>query len=274
MSTIDVDAVVAIARTLLDEVHDLFVNGLGAPRAVVKANKNDFATAVDLDLERVLTAHLIERTGIPVHGEEFGGAELDSPVVWVLDPIDGTANYSHGLPAAAILLGLLIDGEPVAGLAWFPFVDQRIWAVAGGPVHSNGVALPPLHTVSMDEAMVAFGAFNIDGGGRIPGTRRLRLLGELSRECARVRMHGSTGFDLAYTAAGGLDGAVVFGHRAWDNAAGVALVRAAGGVVSDLQGRPWTIHSRSVLAAAPGVHERLLELSRATLVDEPAAPRP
>lgn len=268
MSTIDVDAAVGVACTLLDEVHDLFVNGLGAPRAVVKAHKNDFATAIDLDLERVLTARLLERTGIPVHGEEFGGADLESPAVWVLDPIDGTANYSHGLPAAAILLGLLIDGEPVAGLAWFPFVNQRIWAVTDGPVYRNEVALPPLHAVPIDEAMVAFGAFSLGGGGSIPGVRRLRLLGELSRECARLRMHGSTGFDLAYTAAGGLDGAVVFGHRAWDNAAGVALVRAAGGLVSDLQGRPWTIHSRSVLAAAPGVHERLLELSLAALADD------
>ena len=73
-------------------------------------------------------------------------------------------------------------------------------------------------------------------------------------------MCGATGVDLAYAAAGILDGAVVFGHHPWDNAAGVALVRAAGGVVTDLAGRPWNIESGSVLAAAPGVHEELLEL--------------
>jgi myo-inositol-1(or 4)-monophosphatase len=73
-------------------------------------------------------------------------------------------------------------------------------------------------------------------------------------------MHGSTGIDLAYTASGVLGGAIVFGHHPWDNAAGVALVRAAGGVVTDLAGAPWIITSGSVLAAAPGVHEELLDM--------------
>ena len=85
--------------------------------------------------------------------------------------------------------------------------------------------------------MIGFGAFNIDARGRIPGRFRFDLLGALSRLSSRMRMHGSTGIDLAYTASGVLGGAVVFGHHPWDNAAGVALVRAAGGVVTDLRGR-------------------------------------
>ena len=74
---------------------------------------------------------LEDATGIGVHGEEFGGAPIDSHLVWVLDPIDGTFNYAAGLPTAAILLGLLRDGEPVAGLTWLPFTDQRYTAVVG-----------------------------------------------------------------------------------------------------------------------------------------------
>jgi myo-inositol-1(or 4)-monophosphatase len=73
-------------------------------------------------------------------------------------------------------------------------------------------------------------------------------------------MHGATGLDIAYTAAGVLGGAISFGHHVWDHAAGVALVRAAGGIVTDLSGAPWTPSSRSALAAAPGVHAELLEL--------------
>jgi myo-inositol-1(or 4)-monophosphatase len=108
--------------------------------------------------------------------------------------------------------------------------------------------------------MIAFGAFNIDSYGRIPGRYRFDVLGALSRLSSRVRMHGSTGVDLAYTAAGVLGGAVVFGHNPWDNAPGAALVRAAGGVVTDLAGERWTITSGSVLAAAPGVHQELLAM--------------
>ena len=125
----------------------------------------------------------------------------------------------------------------------------------------NGVALPPLERRSLADVDDRRSARSTStASGRIPGRFRFDVLGALSRLSSRVRMHGSTGIDLAFTAAGVLGGAVVFGHHPWDNAAGVALVRAAGGVVTDLAGEPWTIASESVLAAAPGVHEDLLAM--------------
>ena len=81
-------------------------------------------------------------------------------------------------------------------------------------------------------------------------------------------MHGATGLDLAYVSSGILSGAISFGHHIWDHAAGVALVRAAGGIVTDLAGVPWTVASKSALAAAPGVHERMLEIVRSVGVPE------
>ncbi|QKT11878.1 inositol monophosphatase family protein [Rhodococcus sp. W8901] len=249
----------AIASDVLDGARDRFVAGLGAPSAVRKGPK-DFATAVDLELEKSVSAELERRTGIEVHGEEFGGPELTDGDVWILDPIDGTFNYSAGLPTAGMLLALLRDGVPVLGLTWLPLTGERFAAAVGGPVTHNGLALPPLERSALSDAMIGFGAFNIDSRGRIPGTYRFELLGQLSRASSRLRMHGSTGADLAYTAAGILGGAVVFGHHVWDNAAGVALVRAAGGVVTDLRGDDWHVGSRSVLAAAPGVHGELLDI--------------
>ena len=248
-----------IAGGLLDGIHDRFVAGVGAPSAVQKG-PDDFATAVDLELERRLSAELHEATGIAVHGEEFGGPDLNSGLVWVLDPIDGTFNYSSGLPSAGTLLALLDDGEPVLGLTWLPLVDQRFAAVAGGPLLLNGVALPALQPKPLRESMIGFGAFNVASRGSLPGRFRFRILEELSMHSSRLRMHGATGVDLAYTASGVLGGAVVFGHRAWDNAAGALLVRAAGGIVTDLAGEPWTVDSASVLAAGPGVHDELLKV--------------
>ncbi|QBJ94777.1 inositol monophosphatase family protein [Rhodococcus sp. ABRD24] len=249
----------AIASDVLDGARDRFVAGLGAPSAVRKG-PNDFATAVDLELEGTISGELERRTGIEVHGEEFGGPELADGDVWILDPIDGTFNYSAGLSTAGMLLALLREGVPVLGLTWLPLTGERFAAATDGPVYRNGIALPPLEPSSLSSAMIGFGAFNIDSRGRIPGSYRFELLGQLSRVSSRIRMHGSTGADLAYTAAGILGGAVVFGHHVWDNAAGVALVRAAGGVVTDLRGDDWQIGSRSVLAAAPGIHGELLDI--------------
>ena len=98
----DLDALVAQAAAILDAAARPFVEGHRAESAVQKKG-NDFATEVDLAIERQVVDALNAKTGIEVHGEEFGGADVDSPLVWVLDPIDGTFNYAAGSPMAAIL---------------------------------------------------------------------------------------------------------------------------------------------------------------------------
>lgn len=251
------------ASKILDAATEPFLAGHRADSAVAKKG-NDFATEVDLAIERQVVAALVAATEIEVHGEEFGGPDIDSPWVWVLDPVDGTFNYAAGSPMAAILLGLLHNGEPVAGLTWLPFTGDRYTAVAGGPLMKNGVAQPSLAPTQLSDSLVAAGSFSADSRGRFPGRYRVAVLENLSRVSSRLRMHGSTGIDLAYVADGILGGAISFGSHVWDHAAGVALVRAAGGVVTNLAGEPWTPASRSALAAAPGVHAEILEILRGT----------
>ncbi|GAB2921187.1 inositol monophosphatase [Rhodococcus aerolatus] len=259
MSGLDLPGLVAEASALLDSVTDRFTAGVGAPSAKAKG-PTDFATAVDLELERTLGAQLTERTGIAVHGEEFGGPDLRSGTAWVLDPVDGTANYSAGMPLAGILLALVHDGQPVAGLTWLPLLGERYTAVEGGPLLRDGEALPPLAPATLAEVTTVIGSLDLRARGAYPGPFRYAVMGSLSQACLRVRLLGATGVDLAWTAAGVLGGSVTFGHHPWDNAAGVCLVRAAGGVVTDLAGQPWRIDSPSVLAASPGVHDELLAL--------------
>jgi myo-inositol-1(or 4)-monophosphatase len=255
----DLDALVSQATAILDGAVGPFLSGHGADSAVKKKG-NDFATEVDLAIERQVVEALNSGTGIGVHGEEFGGADIDSPLVWVLDPIDGTFNYAAGLPTAGILLALVRDGVPVAGLTWLPFTDQRFTAVVGKPLYVNGVAQPQLERAAVADSVIGTGTFDVDSRGRFPGRYRLAIVEQLSRQCSRMRMHGAIGLDLAYTATGILGGAITFGGHVWDHAAGVALVRAAGGIVTDLAGDDWTIKSKSALAGVPGVHAELLDM--------------
>lgn len=259
----DLAALVEQASEILDDATGPFLAGHRADSAVRKKG-NDFATDVDLAIERQVVAALEMATGIGVHGEEFGGTDVNSPWVWVLDPVDGTFNYAAGSPMAGILLGLLHDGEPVAGLTWLPFMDQRYTAVAGGPLYKNGMAQPTLEPIDLGDALIGAGSFSADARGRFPGRYRIAVLENLSRVSSRLRMHGSTGLDLAYVADGILGAAVSFGGHVWDHAAGVALVRAAGGVVTTLAGEAWTPASQSTLAAEPVAHEKILELLRST----------
>ncbi|WP_421845279.1 inositol monophosphatase family protein [Mycobacterium sp.] len=259
----DLDGLVAKASAILDDATAIFLAGHRA-ESTVRKKGNDFATEVDLAIERQVVAALEEASGIGVHGEEFGGPAVNSPWVWALDPVDGTFNYAAGSPMAAILLGLLHNGDPVAGLTWLPFAGQRYTAVAGGPLVKNGVPQPLLAAAELNSTLVGVGTFSADSRGRYPGRYRLAVLENLSRMSSRLRMHGSTGIDLAYVADGILGGALSFGGNVWDHAAGVALVRAAGGIVTDLAGQPWTVASRSAVAGAPGVHGQLIEILRST----------
>ncbi|OBF63249.1 inositol monophosphatase [Mycobacterium sp. 852002-50816_SCH5313054-b] len=255
----DLNALVSVASKILDAAVPRFLDGHRADSAVAKKG-NDFATEIDLAIERQVVTALQATTGIGVHGEEFGGADMDSPWVWVLDPVDGTFNYAAGSPMAAILLALLHDGDPVAGLSWLPFINERYTAVAGGPLVKNGAPQPSLESTELGESLLAVGTFSADSRGRFPGRYRIALLENLSRVSSRLRMHGSTGIDLVYVADGIVGAAISFGGHVWDHAAGVAQVRAAGGIVTDLAGKPWTPASDSVLAAAPGAHAEILDI--------------
>ena len=257
----DLDALVETASAILDDAAGPFLAGHRADSAVRKKG-TDFATEVDLAIERQVVAALTDATGIGVHGEEFGGVDLDADWVWVLDPIDGTFNYAAGSPMASILVALLCDGEPVAGLTWLPFTGQRYTAVVGEPLVCNGIAQPALGPAGLADSIVGVGSFNVLGRGRYPGRWRLAVFSELSRVCSKIRMHGSIGIDMAYVGAGILGATIHFGGQTWDHAAGVALVRAAGGIVTDLAGEPWTPATRGILAAAPGAHEQMLDLLR------------
>ena len=257
----DLNGLVSEAAKILDQAAKRFIAGRGADSAVRKKG-NDFATEVDLAIEREVVDALTSATGIEVHGEEFGGADVESPLVWILDPIDGTFNYAAGLPLAAILLGLMRDGEPVAGLTWIPFTNERFTGVVGGALRCNGVELPPLEKQDLVDAVVGVGTFNAGWRGRFPGLYRLAVVEHLSRVSSRLRIQGATGIDLAYTAAGILGGAISFGDHIWDHAAGVALVRTAGGIVTDLAGNAWSPQTQSVLAGVPQCHEQILDVLR------------
>lgn len=250
-----------IAAATLTEFEGQFVAALGS-RAVVHKGPGDFATEADLVIERQLSELLLRRTGIAVHGEEHGGPSPAENSVWVLDPVDGTANYSRGLPLTGINLGLLIDGVPRVGLTWLPLLDERYLAVDGDAAQLNGVRLPPLARLKLDEVMVGFGNPVHQGPepASFPTEYRLLLLAALARRCLRIRVFGSSSVDLAWVASGRLGAVLLLGNNPWDVVAGACLVRAAGGLMSDLGGAEYSLGSQAVLAAAPGVHEAVLEV--------------
>lgn len=252
----------AVAVRVLDEVTPGFVEGVGAGPARIKESRNDFATEVDLELERRISDALREGTGLEVHGEEFGGPPVNEGTLWVVDPIDGTANYSLGIPTAGILAALVHDRQPVLGLTWLPLLGLRFTSITGEPLRQNGDELPLIPDVSIRDVALGLGSLNTGARATYPPAYRREVFEQLTRSAARTRKFGSTGVDLSFVASGRLSAAVSFGNFAWDNAAGASHVRAAGGVVTDLAGDSWSTDSRSMLAACPRAHEEALSVIR------------
>ena len=162
---------------------------------------------------------------------------------------------------AAILLGLLRDGEPVAGLTWLPFTGERYTAVVGEPLYANGVAQPPLKPPTLADSIVGIGTFNVDSRGRVPGPLPARGAREpeprSARGCGCTAPPASTWRTPRPECSAAQSVSV---DHVWDHAAGVALVRAAGGIVTDLAGSDWTTRRARRWPRAPGVHGEILDI--------------
>lgn len=259
---VDPHQALTVASTALDSVWDDFVAGLGAKATRFKESPTDFATDVDLALERRISNALRQGTGLEVHGEEYGGPPTNTGTLWVVDPIDGTANYSSGIPDCAILAALVHECQPVIGLTWLPMHGMRFTSIAGEPLMLNGKQLEPLGEISIRDKALGLGSFNTGNRTLYTPAYRREVMERLSLEAARTRKFGSTGVDMAFAASARLSAAVTFGHYAWDNAAGACHMRCAGGVVSDLEGEEWNIESQSMLAGSPKAHAEVLAIVR------------
>lgn len=252
----DLRGYLEVAEKVTDEAEAMFVAGLGASPAEIKA-AGDFATQVDLEVEATVRHLLRESTGIGVFGEEAGG-DYDESAVWVVDPIDGTSNYAAGNPMCAILISLIIDGQPRVAVTSIPLLNRRLTAIDGEPVFVNGREQPLLTNRPPLVTQVGFSSVSSPHASGHPQGYRLDLLSRLATGPLRPRITGSVGIDLAFTAQGIFDAAVSFSPYMWDNAAGVALVRAAGGVVTDIDGAEWTPTSTGVVAGTPQAHEFIM----------------
>lgn len=250
------ESLLATAVSAVAEAERLFTEGLGALPTHHK-KQGDFATEVDLSIESLLRERLGTATGFDVYGEESGGV-YNPEATWIVDPIDGTSNYAAGNPSCAILVALVMDDEPVVSITSIPTLRTRLTAVKGGPVHANGQPMPPIRERDSLVAQVGFSSLGSKSGHVFSESARLELLARLTKSPLRPRITGSVGIDLGFTAHGIFDAAISFSPYMWDNAAGVLLVRSAGGVVTDALGRPWTPRSTGVIAGTPVAHRSIL----------------
>jgi myo-inositol-1(or 4)-monophosphatase len=214
----------------------------------------DIVTQADRRSEQAIVARL--RAHFPKHAivaEEGGGNENDSPFRWHVDPLDGTTNFAHGYPCFAVSIGLEESGELVAGVIYQPVSGELFTAIKGEGAYLNQkkIQVSPIEKLATSLLVTGF-----------PSIKRaqnpnIRYYWDFTLRSHGVRRDGSAALDLAAVACGRFEGFWEFGLHSWDAAAGVLLVREAGGTVTQFDGQPYRLGDRELLASNSRVHTEM-----------------
>lgn len=222
---------------------------------------HDYVSEIDRQAEAVIVDTI--RKAYPDHavlGEEFGQHGDDSEFVWIIDPLDGTTNFLQGIPHFSTSIGIRRGSTLLHGVIADPLRHEEFTASRGAGARMNGQRLRVTTTAKLDESLLA--ADLVFSKAERHGAFYLDALGTLLPRCKGVRHQGSAALDLAYVAAGRIDGFFEIGLKPWDMAAGAVIVREAGGFVSDIAGGDRFMETGNVVAANPKVSRELVRTLR------------
>jgi myo-inositol-1(or 4)-monophosphatase len=223
-----------------------------------RKRQNDFVSEVDHAAEEAIIAVL--REAYPTHGilaEESGAQGPDAEYVWVIDPLDGTTNFLHGFPQYCVSIGLLHKGVPTQAVVFDTNRNELFTATKGVGAYLNDRRIRVSKTDKLEDALMATG-FPFREVGELD--TYLRRFKQMTLSTQGIRRPGAAALDLAWVAAGRVDGFWEMGLSPWDMAAGALLVREAGGLVGDLDGEDRFLDSGRIVASNSRIFSAILQV--------------
>ncbi len=259
----------AVAAAAARAAGVVLVEQLGRPAQVAHKNeRTSVVTDVDLaaqaEIERVITGHFPQHS---ILGEEGRGGAERGTLTWLVDPLDGTSNFAHGVPLACTSIAVRDDAGVVAGAIFEPFREEMFTAVRAGGAWVGSDRLRVSATEALDQALVCTGVQSDDPAAISAFGQRIV---ELSSHCRAVRCLGSPALCLAYVAAGRIDAFLESDSTyAWDVGAGSLLITEAGGRIDDLDGGPLNLGPglANVLASNGRIHDAVASVARDVATD-------
>ena len=223
---------------------------------VTRKRHNDFVTDVDKSAEQAIIEVL--QKSYPDHAilAEESGSKGASDYLWIIDPLDGTTNFIHGFPQYAVSIGLQHKGLLTQAVVYDPAKNELFTASRGHGAYMNDHRIRVSKRAHMREALIGTGFPFREMGGL---DQYIAMFREVTTKTAGVRRAGAAALDLAYVAAGRLDGFWEIGLSPWDMAAGALLIQEAGGLVGDLEGESGYLESGSIVAGNPKIFAQLLQ---------------
>ncbi|HXR17432.1 MAG TPA: inositol monophosphatase family protein [Terriglobales bacterium] len=229
------------------------------PKQISYKGEVDIVTESDRRSEALIVARLREQ--FPSHAiiaEEGGGAAAaGAKYCWHVDPLDGTTNFAHGYPCFAVSIGIVEDGEPLAGVVFNPVSEELFTAMRGEGAYLNEerIRVSPVETLAQSLVATGFPTHHRKRSANI------NYYWEFTLRSHGVRRDGSAALDLCSVAAGRFDAFWEFNLHSWDTAAGILLVQEAGGIVTDFAGKPYRPGGHDMLASNGRIHREMQEVA-------------
>jgi myo-inositol-1(or 4)-monophosphatase len=247
-----------IAEQACRSAGEILRRRFGRVHRIKKKGTIDLVTEADLEAEKAVLQ--IIQNSFPrdnILSEEAGQHAEGSPRTWLIDPLDGTTNFTHGFPFFAVSVALEVDGELTVGVVYDPLKNELFEGAKGSGARLNNEPIHVSRITQLGDSLLGTG-FSYD-----VQEKPQRVMERFTRMVVRaqgVRRPGSAALDLCYLAAGRFDGFWEEGLHPWDTAGGAIIVREAGGKVTTFEGEAFSPYQKSIVAANPLIHDDLLSL--------------
>ena len=219
----------------------------------------DFVTASDKKVEKILIEELIKaRPNYSILSEETGKISNDESFKWIIDPIDGTSNFLHGIPHFAISIGLEHNKEIICGIIYDPIKDEMFTAEKGNGSYLNNQRIRVSSRSKLKNCIIFTGGPKYESKDKELALEEYKKFS--SKTLAPIRKMGSASLDMAYVAAGRCDGFWQRNLNYWDIAAGIILIKEAGGFVTDFNGNDAYIEKKTILATNSRINKEMIEV--------------
>jgi len=239
----------------------ILMEGLTSPgfrNHIELKSASDYVTDIDRKSQEAIVELILKRfPGHAIMAEESGGGIDGDEMRWIIDPLDGTLNYSHGYPCYCVSIGLESHGELALGVVYNHNLDELFVAEKGRGSTLNGNTISVSTVSSLKESLLVTGFTP-----QIVGTLEdnIKHFSNLMKACQAVRRPGSAAMDLVYTAMGRFEGFWEMKLKPWDTAAGVLILQEAGGKVSRFDGSPYSIYDDDILVSNGQVHQEMVDI--------------
>lgn len=222
-----------------------------------KGNHTNMVTEADKACEKLIIKTI--KQNFPDHeilGEESGKTAGKGKFKWIIDPIDGTTNFAHGMPIFGISIAVIEDGRPIIGVVEVPGTGETFWAQKGKGAFLNEKPLKVSQANKVSNALLSTGFPYLREGARYD--MAMKLFEEFYQPCHGIRRLGAASIDLCYVAAGRYDGYWEYGLKPWDIAAGKIIIEEAGGLVTNMDGSKLDPKKEAILATNGHIHQEML----------------